>query len=164
MKTFKFYLAVIISVVSLIIASSCKTIQTVAPPESYESPKIELKPSIVTVPIEINIKDLESRLNKELKGTLYEDNSFDGDDLKVKAIKKDNFTIGLNGTELTYRIPLRLQIQVKKMFVVLPEITAELALKFKTTISLNKDWTLTTKTTSAGFEWPEYTQHECGRL
>lgn len=138
------------------IGTSCRTIKTVAPPEEYETPEIEMKSSVITVPVEIDIKDLENRINRELKGVLYEDNSFennDNDNLKVKAIKKDNFTIGLKSTELSYRIPLRIQVQVRKMFVVLPEITIEIALKFKTDFSLNKDWTLNTKTTSAGYEW-----------
>ena len=156
MKTdFRFILASL-TMISLFMFTSCRTFKAVAPPEAYETPTIVLKESVISVPIEIDMKDVESRINKELTGTLYDDNSFDNnntDNLKVKAIKKEDFTFGLTGNELTYRIPLKLQIQIKQMFVVLPVINAEIALKFKTIFSLNKDWTLMTKTTSNGYEW-----------
>lgn len=142
-------------IVTLAFLNSCSSFKAAAPAK-FESPvPNQLRSSIIGVPIVIDIKDLEVKINKELVGLIYEDKSFDDnntDNLKVSAWKRDNFRIQLNGNELEYHIPLKLTIQIKK-FVPLPVITAEIALDFKTTVSLNKDWTLNTKTTSTGYQW-----------
>ena len=132
--------------------ASCKVIKTTAPPVKIKPPSIELKPSFISLPIVFDIKNVEALINKELKGLLYDDNSFDGDDLKVKAWKKENFTISIKGNELYYRIPLKLSIIYKK-FIEFPEVSAEIAVNFKTQFVLNNNWTLETKTSSLGYQW-----------
>ncbi|HBX51518.1 MAG TPA: hypothetical protein DEH02_10680 [Bacteroidales bacterium] len=138
-------------IIFLVIAS-CKVIKPTAPPVKIKPPVIELKPSFISLPIEIDIKNVETMVNKELQGLLYEDNSFADDDLKVKAWKKENFTISIKGNELYYRIPLKLSIIYKK-FIEFPEVSAEIAVKFKTQFVLNNDWSLGTKTNALGYEW-----------
>lgn len=139
----------------LLILNSCNTFKATAPAK-FEAPvPNQLKTSVIGVPVEISMKDLELKINKELVGLIYEDNSFENnnnDNLKVSAWKRDNFRIELNGTELNYHIPIKLTIQIKK-FIPLPVITAEIALDFTTTLALNKDWTLNTKTTATGYQW-----------
>jgi hypothetical protein len=149
MKHFLLILAI------LSVLSSCKTYKATAPAKFEGPPPNQLKSSIIGVPVEISIKDLEAKINKELVGLMYEDNSFENnnnDNLKVSAWKRDNFIIELNGNELSYHIPIKLSIQLKK-FIPLPVVTAEIALDFKTTLALNKDWTLNTKTTATGYQW-----------
>ena len=143
----------IITILSVL--NSCNTFKATAP-KKFEAPVTSLlKPSTIGVPVVIDIKDLEIKINKEMVGLIYEDNSFENnnnDNLKVSAWKRDNFRLQLEGNELDYHIPIKLTIQIKK-FVPLPVITAEIALDFKTTLALNKDWTLNTKTTATGYKW-----------
>lgn len=139
----------------LLILNSCNTFKVTAPVKYEAAVQNNLKSSTIAVPIVIDIKDLEVKINKELVGLIYEDKSFEdnnNDNMKVSAWKRDNFRIQLNGNEIEYHIPIKLSIQIKK-FVVLPLITAEIALDFKTSLILNKDWTLNTKTTSTGYQW-----------
>lgn len=137
--------------ISLII-NSCSTFKTLAPPKKTEEPVILLKPSFISLPVELDGKDLEKKINKELKGLLYDDSSFDGDNMKVKAWKKEDFTISVLGNELYYRLPLKLSIIYRK-FIELSEVIADITIKFKTQFSINSDWTLNTKTIPLGFDW-----------
>jgi hypothetical protein len=135
--------------------TSCNTLKTTVPPVNSTTPVINLKSSIISIPVEVDIKDLEVKINKDLPGLLYQDNSFEdnnNDNLKLSAWKKENFTFSLTGNELSYRIPLKIIVQIKKI-IPLPALTAEIALNFKTIFSINKDWTLTTKTISNGYQW-----------
>jgi hypothetical protein len=142
-------------IIVLSVLNSCNTFKATAP-SKFEIPAAnKLKASTIGLPIVIDMKDLEVMLNKELVGLIYEDNSFEdnkNDNLKVSAWKRDNFRIQLEGNDLVYHIPLKLSIQIKK-FLPLPVVNAEIALDFRTTLSLNNDWTLTTKTVSNGYQW-----------
>lgn len=131
---------------------SCSSVKTIAPVAKTEQPVIELKPSYISLPVELDVKDLEKKINMELKGLLYEDNSFEGDDMKVKAWKKQDFKISVTGNNLFYSLPLKVSIIYRK-FIEFPEVTADIIVKFKTQFSINNDWTLTTKTTPLGFDW-----------
>ncbi len=142
--------------------AGCKTIESDRPVESYTE-KIILKPSIINVPLSFNINDVENIINTKFVGLIYEDNSYDdngGDNLMVKAWKKENISINLSGFQISYRVPLKLWIKagfkISKFGIEVSdyrEINAEIALKYKTTIMLNKDWSLITKTIADGFEW-----------
>lgn len=147
MRNVFFYLAII-----FVFLSACSSLKTVAPPKKTEVPVIVLKPSYISLPIELDMKDLEKKINMELKGLLYEDNSFDGDNMKVKAWKKEDFTLTVVGNELFYKLPLKVSIIYKK-FIEFPEVVADITPKFKTQFSFNSDWTIITKTTPLGFDW-----------
>lgn len=137
------------------IAISCKVLNTTAPEKKTIKKVPVLEASYIGLPIEISIKNIEDRINKELTGILYEDNSFDdngGDNLKVKTWKKDNFRIAIKNNDLYYEIPIKLALSYRKFFE-LPEITSEITLKFKTNFAFANDWSLTTKTSALGYKW-----------
>lgn len=140
------------SAVILFLYTACSTVKTIAPPVKKEIPVIILKPSYISLPIEFDVKDIEKKINMELKGLLYEDNSFDGDNMKVKAWKKEDFTLAIDRNELFYKLPLKLSVIYKK-FIEFPEVVADVTLKFKTQFSFNSDWSLNTKTIPMGFDW-----------
>ena len=141
----------------------CHSIRTAAPPKVSEIPQIIQKPSTIIIPVSIDIKDLERKVNNELNGLVYEDNSLDDnnhDNMMIKAWKRDYFDINLNGNEISYRLPLKLWVKAgfkleKFGFSVsdYEEFNAEIAVKYKTAFSINKDWTLVTKTSPDGYEW-----------
>ncbi|MHC1708763.1 MAG: DUF4403 family protein [Bacteroidales bacterium] len=147
----------------LAVVVSCSLIKPEKPREGYTEFKKVLPVSVLNIPLEVKVSDLEKMLNSKLQGLLYEDNNLDdngGDNLMVKAWKKEDFRISVQDNILAYRLPLKLWIKagwkVNKFGLSISdyrEVNAEIALKFKTSIVLNPDWTITTSTTSDGYEW-----------
>jgi len=133
------------------------------PVESYQQFKYEPKPSLINLPIEMKVPELETFLNKQLTGLIYDDNSLDnngGDNLMVKAWKKDNIKLTFDKGQFIYNVPLKLWIKagwkVEQFGISLSdyrEVNAEIALDFHTSVSVNKDWSVTTKTVSDGYKW-----------
>ena len=151
--------------IGLIVSQGCKApgIATQAPSENYLNLEYKPKPSTILVPLEIDVKSVETLLNKELTGLIYEDNSLtnnNNDNLLLKVWKRDNFKIDMEGDQLSYRIPLKIWAKAgfkfQKLGITISDyrdFNLEIALKFRTKVTLNKDWTLTTKTVSDGYEW-----------
>ncbi len=142
---------------------SCKSLKIARPEEAYVAPDYSPKSSVINLPFYINLIDIQKNINKKFSGLVYEDNSLednDNDNIMVKAWKKEDFYINYENNLLKYRIPLKLWIKagykIEKFGLTVSdyrEINAEIALKFKTTIFVNSDWTITTYTVSDGFEW-----------
>src|SRR6478736_3591546 len=72
---------------------SCKTIKTTAPTESYEKVVIPTEVSELVLPVELKVKDLEAKVNKEINGLIFEDKEYDQDNLLVKVWKFENIKI-----------------------------------------------------------------------
>ena len=154
----------IILLTIILLATSCQTALHIEKhPESYNPGNFSLRYSYINIPVEYDIRNLEKLVNKQFTGLIYADTSFDNnnkDDLMIKAWKMGDFKLNLVKNELFYQIPLRLWI--KKRFEIgtfgisfsdTKEVTAEIVLKFKTHVTLNKNWTLSTVTFSDGYEW-----------
>ena len=148
---------------ALLILYGCSIIKPEKPVENYGSINYVLKPSVINIPLSIDIKNVEVLLNNKITGLVYEDNSLEdngGDNLMVKAWKKDKISINYSNYQLAYRVPLKLWIKagfkIAKFGLEVSnyrEINAEIALKYRTTLMLNKDWTVASKTYSDGYEW-----------
>ncbi|MEI6749395.1 MAG: DUF4403 family protein [Bacteroidales bacterium] len=162
MKKHQFFQAGLFFLLILALGA-CKTIEPTRPPETYLTPDYKPQISTICLPLEIDITAVETMLNKQLSGLIYEDNSLDnngGDNLMVKAWKKDNIKIAFANDQLSYRVPLKLWIKagwkIEKFGMSISdyrELNAEIALKFRTKITLNPDWSIGTKTESDGYEW-----------
>lgn len=159
------FLIVIVLFLSIILVSqSCSTtIQIEKPAEKYIAFNYEPVPSTISLPVEMKVPALEALLNRQLNGLIYEDNSFDDnnkDNMMFKAWKKDNIKINFENGKFIYRVPLKLWIKagwkIEQFGISLSdyrEMNAEIALKFQTSATVNKDWSLKTVTTSDGYEW-----------
>jgi hypothetical protein len=142
---------------------SCKTVKVDKPQESYNDGLPVPKTSVVTFTTQSKIKDIQTELNKSVSGLIYEDNSLEnngGDNIMVKAWKQGDIVIDMKDNTLSYSVPLKTWIKsgfsISKFGLSVSdyrELNAALALKFNTRLTLNHDWTVTTKTTSAGYEW-----------
>ncbi len=150
---------------SILVTQSCSSTLLPAdkPSEKYSPFSYDPVPSTITLPIEMKVTALEAMLNRQLNGLIYEDNSLDdngGDNIMVKAWKKENIRIGFENGQFSYRVPLKLWIKagwkIQQFGITLSdyrELNAEIALNFRTSFILNKDWSVTTVTTSDGYEW-----------
>lgn len=147
-----------IAFLSFILVFGCKTAQYTNAPrpgENYlnyqETPLV----STIAIPVTISINDLTTSLNNRLQGVLYEDNSFHdngNDGLMFRATKTQPISLYLGGQTIKYRVPLKIWLR-KSLFIGSAEAEGELALNFKTTFSLNPDWTLGTVTDLEFYEW-----------
>ncbi len=144
--------------------SSCKSaLLPEKPMVSYQEFKYQPEPSLINVPIEMKIPELELFLNRQLTGLIYEDNSLDdngGDNLMVKAWKKDAIKLSFDKGQFIYTVPLKLWIKagwkIEKFGISLSdykEVNAEISLDFHTGVGVNKDWSINTKTVSDGYRW-----------
>ncbi len=159
MKNFMLFISASI----ILLSCSKPMLPTERPAEKYTAFNYEPLPSTINLPIEMKVSALETLLNKDLTGLIYEDNSLDdngGDNLMFKAWKKDNIKLGFENGKFIYRVPLKLWIKagwkIEQFGVSLSdyrELNAEIALKFQTAVIINKDWTITTVTFSDGYEW-----------
>jgi hypothetical protein len=149
----------------IILFQSCSStsLPTEKPAENYTPFSYESVPSTISLPVEMKVSALEALLNRQLNGLIYADTSLDdngGDNIMVKAWKKDNIKMGFENGQFIYRVPLKLWIKagwkINQFGISLSdyrEMNAEIALKFRSSVVVNKDWSVTTITTSDGYDW-----------
>lgn len=146
-----------------ILAVSCKSIKIDKPVERYDTAAYHPQYSNINIPIEISTLQLKRLVNRKLTGQLFADTSFDdngGDNLLLYASRKDSIDLGFENGFLTYRVPLKVYMKKRIGASVLgmglytwKDAWAEILLKFRTKISINRDWSLSVATLSDGFEW-----------
>lgn len=116
----------------------------------------ELKPlpvSKLNIPVNLKLSVLESIINSQLNGLLYEDKDFnDGDRMKVKVYKRNPIKLSGKDNELKYRIPLSIQVVYDAM-VTNVSASGEIELEAKTSFKISKDWTLKTQTDVTNYIW-----------
>lgn len=150
-------------VLLLFVAASCATTKVEKPAEAYQSASHDLQPSLIGFTAEARLSDIQRTLNSQFNGLVYEDNSLDdngGDNMMVKAWKQGEIKLAMKDNVIIYRVPLKLWIKAgfktKQLGITLSdyrEVTGALALMFRTSITLNPDWSVSTRTETTGYEW-----------
>jgi hypothetical protein len=113
------------------------------------------KTSIIRIPVNLDLAELEKSLNAYLNSSLYEDDSFDdGDRMKVKATKDGVIRISVEEMAISYQVPLSLWVQYNTGIGKV-EATGRLNLDFKTSFAIGKDWKMLTQTFLQNHEWKE---------
>ena len=162
-RRFPVYLSVLLLPLFFVSISGCTVLKVERPPESYEVNKIQPPVSYLTIPLDIDLKKVEKLVNQQFRGLIYADTSFDDnnhDNLMVKAWKMSDIKLTMDGNQLLYQVPL--SVWIKKKFEIgafgigisdTREVTGNVILKFRTRISVGKDWTISTMTFSDGYDW-----------
>jgi hypothetical protein len=167
MKKFRFNYILMFSILSWF--SSCKKsgneLGSKAPTESYTADSLIGKQqlSVVHIPVEIPMAEVERQINSQLKTLLYEDNDPNdngGDNLMLKVWKKEGLKIDALGDIFHITMPLKVwaragyktelfgfQVQDAR------ETDFELNVKFATKVTMGNDWRIHTLTSSNGFDW-----------
>ncbi|WP_229379447.1 DUF4403 family protein [Fibrella forsythiae] len=120
--------------------------------------------STVNIPVAIALADVERQINAQVSGLIYEDNSFDDDGggtpFMTKVWKRAPIGVKagvVQGDSLFYfSVPLKIWAKAGKKvlgFMQSGETTFEIDLRFATRFSIDRDWTVSTKTTAEGFEY-----------
>lgn len=148
-----------IAFVGLLLAS-CKTMQIEKPKESYLPSNLSPVVSELPLQVELDVKKLEASINKKMNGLIFDGSNLSNKDLSVKVWKAQNFTFSINNNVIEYRVPLkvwtRFAWKVKKFGLTVGdqyEANGSIALTYKTTIGVDKNWKLVAKTTGSGYEW-----------
>lgn len=143
---------VIVFVLSLF--SACKTAQSGQPSEQYEE-LFEQGISVLNIPLQFSIQELERMLNKQLDTVLYEDNDInDGDDMMVKAEKTEDISLRLDSNRVAYRIPLDIWVKYNAGIGKV-EGTGAVAFELETDYEIKPSWKLETQTEILSYEWLE---------
>ncbi len=158
----------------VLIIGACNVIKIDRPAENYNYTSYAPRNSHISIPFETDAGTLKKIVNREIPGLLYSDTSFDNNDhdnLMLRATRSDSITIAIDRNQISYLVPLKIWIRKRITAGLLgysfssdQDASAEIALKFKTTVSLNKDWSVNAITVSDGYEWISYPQVMVGLL
>ncbi|SIT96226.1 protein of unknown function [Epilithonimonas bovis DSM 19482] len=134
----------------------------------FTLPKIK---SNITLPISLPISEINNLINQNVKGILYEDQSYtdnDNDQFKVKVEKQDKITIkALTNNRLMISVPLKIWAEKgygTLGYYVYQDTQFNLIMNFITSISATPDWKLNTQTTAAGFVWTQKPVLDYGKI
>ena len=100
--------------------------------EKYED-FIRERRSVISMPIELGVKELERSLNAQLNGQIYEDTDMKADNIAITAIKNEDIQISVDSQAIKYRVPLDLLVKYDAGFTVLSgtgEIAVDLITRF----------------------------------
>jgi Domain of unknown function (DUF4403) len=122
--------------------------------------KLTKKPSIISLPIDFSVDDIQATLNKSMSLILVDDDSFDDnnkDELKAKVTRKGDVVFSSVANDvLTYEVPLKVWVQ-KRIgalgFAQYPSTEFEIKFKFATKFSIRADYNIQTITTALGFDF-----------
>lgn len=158
---FRIKLLLVLIVFSLF---ACNTTKQLSKPMEQYDERFEDLISTISIPVKIPLEDLEKSLNVQMEGLLYEDGDMnDGDNMMVKAEKKEDITLTIDSQMVKYRVPLALWIKYDAGLTNL-EAEGEIALSFKTAFFINEDWQMETLTEIESHEWMKKPTLKMGAL
>lgn len=123
-----------------------------APTETYLAP-MENARSIFNIPIELDVEALESSLDEELQGVLFDDNNYnDGDRMRLRAEKIGAIQFRPGAQDIIYSLPLSLAVGYDTGLGIL-SAQGEITVDLKTAYQIQPDWSIQTQTVIAGHRW-----------
>lgn len=159
----KYIVGFLLMIIFISFFASCGTtqkIQALKPMPSDNNPMVfKNKTSFISLPTEITLKDIETLLNKNMTGLIYEDNDISDDKTEMKIWKTSAIHLTEVNGEIISEIPLKIWAKIKygTDFMGLND-TREINLNGKITLNSKAhlyNWKLTTNSTIKDFEWSE---------
>jgi hypothetical protein len=156
-------IAVTILASTLLLLVACGTpnkIEALKPdPSNNAAVVFKNKISFVAMPVEISLKEIESQLNKNLKGLIYNDTILSDDKTEMKIWKTAPIQLTEKNGNIVSIIPLKIWAKFKygTDFMGLND-TREINLNGKITLDSKTslyNWKLTTTSKINAFEWSE---------
>jgi hypothetical protein len=140
----------------------CKTIDPDRPVENYfSSQKYVKEASIINIPVKFDLVQLENRINSEIEGLLFQNDTKEkNSSLALKIWKKSPIEVTAVDDHFAILVPLKVWAKAGLSFDNFgikfsdeKETDFELNLKFKTKITIDEEWNILTVSKSDGFEW-----------
>lgn len=162
MSIFQRFLVFTVLVLFLVSCASTSKINALKPEPEDASPLVyDNKPSFISLPVALKIKDIENQTNKFLTGIIYEDNTFQDDDYTIKISKQAPIVIenenGKMKTVLPLLVNVKYRIGTDKLGVALfntQEFNFNGMITLMSTVNLS-NWKLKTKTEFKSIVWKE---------
>ncbi len=119
--------------------------------------------SVVNIPVETPLVELEKQLNAQLNGLIYEDKSFEddnSDNLKAKVWKLSPIKVQAIDSTFLFEVPLKVWVSVG--YKVSPlgitmsghkETEFSLRIRFISKMHISPDWQVLTETTVDSYDW-----------
>lgn len=146
-----------------LVLTGCRTLQPQMPAESYPFVPVKPQTSVVNLHVDLETARLENIVNNQTDSILYEDNSFldkGGDNLMLKAWKNGRIRVSCEENRLSWEIPLRVNMKkgvslfaLNIPFADIMDANGEINLRFVTKLTVNRDWSIKTETTTDGYDW-----------
>ena len=147
-----------------LLTSCSKTTQldTSAPAaQAVVAKPFERKISTINVPVNFKVATLQTKLNQEFKGLLYNDTNLEGDNVAIKIWKKGDVGIKAENNKIYFTIPLHIWVKGRFKWEACEmcptidkseETEFDLVAKSESSLSLTEDYKIKTLTTG-DFEW-----------
>jgi hypothetical protein len=145
----------------LLLFSACKTIKPEEP--HYETSKKQFTRSVsyVNIPLEIPLQVIENKINSQLKGVIYDDDSYTRptvDNIKIRVYQNSRIGVTAVGNELKFTIPLKIWAQGRyEPCAICPEIEKQtvfdVEVYLRSKVEIMKNFKFQMSTISDGFEW-----------
>ena len=159
----KIIISIVLLIATFLLVSSCATtnkVEALKPAPSNDSPVVfKNKISYIAMPVEITLKEIESQLNRNLNGLIYNDSILDDDKTEMKIWKTAPVKLTEKDGNIISVIPMKIWAKFKygTDFMGLND-TREI--NINGTITLNSkpnltNWKLTTNSKLEDFEWSE---------
>ena len=143
--------------------SSPKTLQPEAAQAAFVSPAPENPVSTVALPVQLSFSALEKELNSQFTGVLYDDPSFENDNVQVKVTKAGAFKLAGFGDTLSVTAPLNVYVKGKyapggvEALAIEKDLTIKPIVTLVTRVRITPDWKMETQTV-ARVKWAETPQ------
>jgi hypothetical protein len=152
----------------VVLFAACKTsIIVTKPAEGYVArTSYDKHISLINIPMQMPISELERQTNKYLTGILYEDKSFTdngGDNLKCVVRKFSDIKFKAAENKINITIPLDLTGSYTQLGMVV-DFKGTLSASYTTAITLEDNWKLKTETRTQGYEWIRSPKIDLGSL
>ena len=151
--------------ISLFFVTSCgskKKINTLKPqPDLAQEIQIKTQSSFVNIPVNIQLKNIESLINKNIDRLIYFDDDIEKDDLKIKLWKQDIITINNREGKIELSLPLKAEVDYRFGTSKLGfDLYSTKSFEFDGTVTLVSaigldQWYLKTKTRLKSIKWHE---------
>ncbi|WP_159468103.1 DUF4403 family protein [Dyadobacter sp. 3J3] len=119
--------------------------------------------SVINLPIEMPISELESQINSQIKGLIYEDNSYEdnGDDnLKAKVWKLSPIRVVAKDSTFLFEVPLKIWVsagyKVSPLGLTLSgykDTEFSISIRLISKIGISPDWKLKSDTYVDSYDW-----------
>ena len=146
--------------IAIFSCSTSKKIEALKPEPSNNAPIVySNKTSLISMPMEVSIKEVEYQLNKNVKGLIYADTILNDDKTEMKIWKTSDIKLLEKNGEIVSIIPLKIWAKLKygTDFMGLND-TREINLTGTITLSSKANfanWKLNTTSKIEDFEWSE---------
>jgi len=153
------FLPFVFALLALLSVESCRSIKSKTPAEAYQTLEYKAPVSHVVVPVELSLREIETELNNQLTGLIYDDVDY-ADGVLMKVWKVSPILLSMKGEDIVYEVPIKIWAKIKWEvnqfgFKISDEFTADASLRmtFNTKLKIGVFWKLEPQTTLQKYDW-----------